>query len=230
MSLFESIAQLDQSLFFFFNSKHTPFWDVAMSLFTRTEVWLLFYISLIWFIIKKYRAKAVFILLLLVLTILIGDQLSVLIKETVQRFRPSQNPEIQDLVHIVLKRGGLYGFFSSHATNTFAVAMFTSRLFRNYRFSILIFGWALLASYTRIYLGLHYPGDIIMGIIVGSLIGYAFSVLLSYLENRYYLHRKPRLGETSLENAESYSLIISFLFVVIMVLLVVNRLLHIHLL
>ncbi|MFV0267132.1 MAG: phosphatase PAP2 family protein, partial [Draconibacterium sp.] len=113
--------------------------------------------------------KAIAALVLLALSIVIADQFSVFVKETVQRLRPTHDPDIQHLVHNVYRKGGLYGYFSSHATNTFAVAAFTARLFKNIRFQLLIYFWDALVSYTRIYLGVHYPFDVLTGALVGLL-------------------------------------------------------------
>ncbi len=228
MTFLEKIKQIDQSIFFFFNKMHNPFMDVVMSLFTRTEIWAIFFLVIIYFIIKKYKAKSVIILILLALSIVISDQFSVFIKESLQRLRPSHDPAIQSMVHIVMKKGGLYGFFSSHATNTFAVAMFLSLLFKNYRFTILIFFWATLASYTRIYLGLHYPGDILTGMIVGSLIGLGMAVLNNTIDARIYPFRTPKLALTKLSKSESNFIFTVFLVLIFMVFFVVNRLQHTH--
>ncbi|WP_423126304.1 phosphatase PAP2 family protein [Gaoshiqia sp. Z1-71] len=223
---FELITDLDQSLFFFLNGKHSPFWDIVMTLFTRTEYWLILYVPLIWFIIKKYRAKALVILILLALAIVITDQFSVLVKDTVKRFRPTHDPAIQHLVHNVLKKGGLYGFFSSHASNTFGVAAFTSLLFRNSRYSFLIYSWALLVSYTRIYVGVHYPLDILTGMLFGILTGYFMYKLLIVIEKHFLVLRSPKLEETNLENSGFNLIFIIFLTVLATTFMVVSRLQH----
>ena len=230
MTFFDTIKQVDQSLFFFLNEMHNPFWDVVMSLFTRTEVWGMFFLVLIYFIIKRYQSKSILILLFLALSIVISDQFSVFIKDTVQRFRPSHEPAIQELVHTVIKKGGLYGYFSSHATNTFAVAMLLARVFCNFRFTILIFCWAIFVSYTRIYLGLHYPGDIISGAIVGCLIGWGLFVLNQLIEKRFFNLTSSTSQMSRLENHDFKIVLIVLIFVFAMVLFIVNRLQYIHIL
>ncbi|MGD9930784.1 MAG: phosphatase PAP2 family protein [Mangrovibacterium sp.] len=222
----DTITQLDQDLFFFFNGKHSPFWDIIMSLFTRTEYWALLYLTILGFIIRKYRAKAVVILVLLAVSIVICDQFSGLIKDATQRLRPSHDPAIQHLVHNVLTKGGLYSYFSAHAANTFAVATFTSLLFRRVPYGIFIFLWALMVSYTRIYLGLHYPLDILTGILFGVLTGWALFKLLIFVENRFLLLQFPKLTETKLKNKEFRFIFILFLTIIITTVLVVNRLQH----
>ncbi|MGQ7869572.1 phosphatase PAP2 family protein [Sunxiuqinia sp. sy24] len=226
IAFIESINQLDQSLFFFFNSLHTPFWDVVMTLFTQTATWGLFYFTLLFFIIRKYRMKAVVILILLALVIVISDQFSVFIKESVKRFRPTHDPDIQHLVHNVYRKGGLYGFFSSHATNTFAVAMFTAKLFKNIRYQLFIFLWAALVSYTRIYLGVHYPFDILTGMVVGLAIGHFIYKLLMAIENRFLPLKMPKLKETELSNKETLVIFLVFVIFSSTVLLVINQLMH----
>ncbi len=226
----ESIKQLDQSLFFFFNGIHNPYWDVIMTLFTQTITWGIFYLTLLYFIIRKYQMKAVVIFIMLALVILIADQFSVFIKETVQRLRPTHDPDIRHLVHNVYRKGGLYGYFSSHATNTFAVAMFTAKLFKNSRYQVFIFFWAAFVSYTRIYLGVHYPFDVLTGVLVGILIGHFIYKLLLVIENHFLMLKMPKLAETGLSNQESGIILLVFLLFVFTVLLVTNQLMHAQLL
>ena len=104
--------------------------------------------------------------------ILLADQLSSsLLKPLVARLRPTHNPEISDLIHTVRGyRGGLYGFVSSHAANAFAFAVFTSLVIRNRYYALTIALWAVLSAYSRIYLGVHYVGDVVCGAILGVLV------------------------------------------------------------
>lgn len=220
----EAINSLDQSIFFFFNEMHSPFWDVIMALFTRTEYWLFFFITIIYFIIKNYRAKAVVILIILALAIVVSDQFSGLIKDTVQRLRPTHNPAIQNLVHNVLTKGGDYGFFSSHASNAFSVATFTTLVFRNRNFGVLIFLWALAVSYTRIYIGVHYPFDIATGIVFGTFVGLAAYRLLTFAEAHFMLFRAPKLSDARLTYKQFHVILIIFAAIVLTTLLIVNRL------
>ena len=222
----DTIKQTDQSIFFFLNGLHNPLWDLVMPLFTQTATWFVFYLAIIFFIIKKYRAKAVVILIMLGLAVLIGDQLSSFVKETVQRLRPTHDPGIEHLVHNVYKKGGLFSFFSSHATNTFILAMFSARLFKNFRYSVLIFLWAGVVSYTRIYVGVHYPLDILTGMVAGILIGYYTYQLLILTENRFFLLKLPKLSETGLSNQESYQLALVLLLYAGAAILSLNQLLN----
>ena len=123
--------------------------------------------------------------------ILVSDQLSNLAKETFQRLRPSHEPGL--MVHLVnAYKGGLYGFYSGHATNNFSIAVFLIVL-AGKRFKwvwMVALPWALLMSYTRIYLGVHFPGDILAGAIMGSLIGYFFGRMTLFLHSTPFVVSK----------------------------------------
>lgn len=224
--LIDSIESLDQSIFLSLNGHHTPFWDAVMALFTGTGFWLLFYAPILYFIIKKYRAKALIILIVMALAILISDQLSGLLKDAVQRLRPTHDPNIQKMVHYVVNKGGQFSFFSAHAANTFTTAIFTALLFRNARYKLVILSWATLISYTRIYLGLHYLTDILTGMIVGILLGYAMFKLLIFMEKNFLLLRSPKLSDTKLENRELAYVLIILGTMILLTMLIVNRFQH----
>lgn len=224
--LLQPIIDIDKSVFFFLNGMHSPYWDVVMTLFTRTETWILFYGVLLYYIVKRYRTKAVMVLVLIALSILLADQLSGILKDLVQRLRPTHDPEMMDRVHNVLTKGGLYGYFSAHAANTFAVAVFTSMLFRSRRYNWLIFSWASVVSYTRIYLGVHFPFDVLTGIIVGSALGYGLFRLMIFADQRFFVLGMPKLNETNLHKKDFRTIILVFSGYVLTVLIVANRLIH----
>jgi len=170
----DQLLKLDTNLFLWLNSHHSPFWDDVMLFISGKIEWLPLYLMLIAFIIYRFRWKSIPILIAIILAVAMADQLAVkAFKEVFERFRPTHNPEIQHLVHIVNDyRGGSYGFVSNHAANSFSLAMFISLLFKNRYVTISIFFWALLVSYSRIYLGVHYPGDILGGAVLGIGIGW----------------------------------------------------------
>ena len=202
MEFLQKILTLDTELFLFLNSFHNQFWDHVMLMITRQETWLPFFLVILYLIIKNYRAKSVLIIIMLSVTILMSDQLSVLLKETIQRLRPVYDPQIDNLVHNVFRKGGLYGFVSSHAANSFAIFYFTHRLFRNKGYSVLLFSWALLMSYSRIYLGVHYPLDIIGGAVLGWLTGLiTYKILMS--SKCIFSYRYPKIYNTNLKSAQS---------------------------
>ncbi len=172
--MIEQLIRWDKELFQFLNGLHGLFWDTVMWHVSDKEFWYPFYLLLILYMIWKFRWKTTVLLVTIALLITLGDQISVhLFKEVFQRLRPCHEPGLQGLVHTVHGRcGGQYGFISSHASNTFALAMFLHGLFRNRFFSWFIFVWASVVSYSRIYLGVHYPGDVLGGALLGMLLGY----------------------------------------------------------
>jgi undecaprenyl-diphosphatase len=138
MELIQKILEADTELFLYLNSFHNDFWDTIMLMITRKEPWLPFFAVILYYIFKNFRGKAFLIFIFIGITIVLSDQISVLLKESIHRFRPVHNPEIEHLVHNVLRKGSLYGFVSSHAANVFAVFAFSTRLFRNRGFWLLM--------------------------------------------------------------------------------------------
>lgn len=180
----QSILDLDKELLLFFNSMHAPWLDPVMMLATKTLFWLPLYLLLVYLIVKYKKWDTLYILLGVALTIALADQItSGFMKPFFGRLRPSQEPTLAGLLHLVDNyKGGLYGFASGHAANTFGTATLIFLLFRGrYAWIWVIFIWALFVSYTRIYLGVHYPGDIIVGAFVGiccGWIGFQFANVL----------------------------------------------------
>ena len=198
MDWLQKILEFDTELFLYLNNFHNYFWDTIMLMITRKETWAPLYLIIIYYVIKNYRSKSVLILLFLILTIVASDQISVLIKETVQRLRPVHEPAIADMVHNVFRKGGLHGFVSSHATNMFGIFVFTSRIFKNRNYFFLMLFWAVIISYSRIYIGVHYPLDIIGGALLGWLIGIIMYKLLMFIENHFFISRSPKIEKTNL--------------------------------
>lgn len=225
MEFFQGILNLDAELFLYLNSFHNNFWDTIMILITRKETWLPLYAVIIYYFIKNYRVKSVLILIMLILTVLASDQISVLLKESIQRLRPVHDPAIEHLAHNVLRKGGLYGFVSSHAANAFAILVFSARIFRNKNYWILMVFWALLISYSRIYSGVHYPLDVIGGALLGWLLGWAFHKLLMFVENHFFLTRNPKIIQTELSALQFRTTLLVFSILAI-TMLITTHLLH----
>jgi undecaprenyl-diphosphatase len=181
MNLFEIIKDYDKQLFLFFNKHHNEFFDAVMLFSSGKLSWLPLYLVLLLLIIKNYPYRQLPLILIgIAAAITMADQASVhLFKNVFLRYRPCHNLEIQHLVHVVKGCGGQYGFVSSHAANSFALATLIGLLLINKLESILLllWFWALWVSYSRIYNGVHYPADIIGGAILGILIGYAVFAL-----------------------------------------------------
>ncbi len=196
--MFRWLIELDKDVFLFFNSLHSPAWDNIMYWISRTNSWIPLYVILLILIVYRERPyRFIFTLLFLALVILLSDQISVLIKNLVERPRPTHNPDLDGMVHIVNGyTGRKFGFVSSHAANVFGTATFLANQFKHRRWTIFLFGWATLVSYSRIYLGVHYPLDIICGAILGSLIGiqcYVFKVRTAiYVERKLEIRKEKK--------------------------------------
>ena len=171
------ILDFDRRITLALNGSESLFWDNLMMVFTNTLSWTLLIVMLIYIFFRNNSVKgALAILLTIGIMILLTDRLcSGIVKPGVARWRPSCDPNIMYLVDVVQNyRSHKYGFFSGHASNTMCMAMFLSWIFRYRKLSIILFIWSSIATYTRIYLGVHYVGDIIVGTLVGLLMGYLF--------------------------------------------------------
>lgn len=172
----DQLIKWDRDLLVYLNGLHADWLDGTMYLITNTEFWIPLYLVLIFLIFKEKGKRGWVALLGVAVTILLADQItSSLMKPLFHRLRPSHEPILEGVLHIVNGyRGGLYGFASSHAANTFGIATFIFLFFRaRYKWIGLIFLWSVVMTYTRIYLGVHYPGDIIVGGLIGVLSGFA---------------------------------------------------------
>jgi len=226
MGWLQKILEVDKEIFLFLNGFHSPFWDTIMLMVTRKETWIPFFAIIIYFIIKNYRGKAVLVLFFMALVVLLGDQFSGLLKENIQRLRPVHQPEIEHLVHNVLRKGGLYGFVSSHAANGFAIFAFSTRVFRNRTYWFLLLFWAVLFSYSRIYSGVHYPLDILGGAVLGWGIGVLLYQLMIFIEIRFWAERQPKMATINLEKNQSAIILLVFCVLMITVFIVTSILHH----
>ncbi len=177
-SILQLLCHWDTQIFLTINGWHHPFWDTFMRLYSEKWIWIPFYISFAPVVFRHWKWQtAVTFFVLAIAILIVNDQLSSsLIRPAVARLRPSNlaNP-VSDVVHIVDGyRGGRYGFPSAHSTNSWGLAMFVILIFRNKRLSISMVLWALLMCYSRLYLGVHYFGDVLVGFLLGSFIAIVF--------------------------------------------------------
>lgn len=185
--MIEELIEWDKKALIFLNGFHTQGLDPVMLTITKTFFWTPLYLFFIFLIFKTWKKEGWMFLLGAIITIVLSDQItSSLMKPFFERLRPSHDPTVQNLLHLVNDyRGSLYGFASSHAANTFGIAMFMWLAFRGvYRWIFLVFIWAALMTYTRIYLGVHFPGDILVGALVGMISGWLGFRLSLYIKSK----------------------------------------------
>lgn len=190
--MLEQLIEWDKELLVFLNSFHTPWLDPVMLLITKTAFWIPLYAFLIYLMFRNFKKEIWFILIGATVIIILCDQItSTFMKPYFARLRPSQDPTMAGLLHHVNGyKGGLYGFSSGHAANTIGVALFVWLTLRPvYKWIGWIFLWAALMTYTRIYLGVHFPGDIIVGATIGLVCGLLGYKLSSYLRKRFKLNQ-----------------------------------------
>lgn len=182
------LSDIDARLLLIVNGAHSPFFDSVMWCISGRWIWVPFYAVLAYLLFRRMSWKRASICLVTIgLIILAADQTcATLIRPEIGRLRPANlNNPLSSFVHVVNGyRGGRYGFPSCHAANTFALAVFMSLVIRHKWFTVMMFSWAFVVSYSRMYLGVHYFGDLFWGATIGSL----FAVLFYYLQN--YLFRR----------------------------------------
>jgi len=170
----EFLLELDRNLLLKLNSWHAPWLDSVMVAFTNGLNWLPLFLLVIGLMIYKFRWQSISMLVFIAIVIFLTDRVSAgLIKPWVGRLRPSHEPGLEGILHLVNGyKGGIYSFVSSHAANAFGVATFLWLVLRkDIKWIWIMFIWAVIFSYTRIYLGVHYPYDILGGGVLGAIIG-----------------------------------------------------------
>ncbi len=185
----EQLVELDRELFLFLNNLGNPAWDDFWNFITNKFASIPFYALLVFFLYRALGWKKTLLCLVLIAAVITStDQLSNLFKHFFERPRPCRQEGVMEYARFVAVRCGRYGYFSAHAASSAALVLFLGMILRNYWkniFSVLIV-WGLLVSYSRIYIGVHYPGDILTGWIFGILIGFLFYRLFLFLLKKYF--------------------------------------------
>lgn len=181
--MFDSLINFDHQLLLLINGSHSLYADQLVHILTTSTTWIPLYVALFWLVLKNNENACRLFLVVscaVVCILLAGTVDDMLVKPFVARYRPTHDPSIGILVDVVNGyRGGKYGFFSAHAANTFSLAVFFSLVVRKGSFTIMMICWSLVNCFTRIYLGVHYPGDIMAGLFWGGFI--AWLIWLGYL-------------------------------------------------
>ena len=211
--MIDRIVEYDKIVFKFLNGINSPLWNDIMWWISDNLIWIpLYFVLLVMIIYRDFSFRSVFTVLFVVAAVALSDQISGLIKFLVERPRPSHYFSI-DEIHLLKNpdtgeyyKGGAFGFVSSHAANVFCAAAFLTNHFKGYKWGLFLFGWATVVSYSRIYLGVHYPLDIIFGALIGALIGiqfYVFKVRTSvFFERKIEIRKDKKLMALKLKQRE----------------------------
>ncbi len=205
--MFERVIEADKELFFILNGFHSSFMDRVMVTLSAELPWaplyaavffsLFFSISVlrannsvkpVFQIRRKHMSYALVTLAAVLVTFFLTENVSGFIKDTAMRFRPAYDPETGWMVRLLEHKGSLYGFVSSHAANTFGFAMITSLIVKRRNYSFFIFTWASLVSYSRIYVGKHYPADVVCGALLGVITALMIFLIISLIIKRYKIY------------------------------------------
>ncbi|MFL9830524.1 phosphatase PAP2 family protein [Flavobacterium sp. ARAG 55.4] len=185
--MLEQLLSLDVKLFVYLNGLGSESYDGLWLFITKQFNWIPFFLFLFYLIYKKIGVKQTLcVVLFIAVLILITDQFTNLVKYTFQRLRPCNNPEILSVIRVV-KSSKSFSFFSGHASNTMAAAMFIYHLLKQYfKYTYLLFLWPLVFAYSRIYLGLHYPLDILCGYVFGAMTGLFVFKIYQFTQIKYF--------------------------------------------
>lgn len=180
-----SFPSFDTDLLLYINQCNNVLMDTFMLRVSDTYTWSLLLLAVMFVVLRDRPLKeAILILFGIALCVLLADQISSsLIKPWVARYRPTHDPDLMFKVRHIAGRAGQYGFVSSHAANTFAIAAFMSMVFRHRAMALCLFAWAFVVGFSRIYLGVHFPLDVLcgglLGVVVGSIVYLLHRIVLS---------------------------------------------------
>ena len=196
--MIDKLLELDRYLFLWINGAHAQWLDPVMKGISVSYSWIPLYILLLFLLFRNLPwKKALMAIGALLLCFLLTDRLSVILfKDVFCRLRPSHEPSLQGMVHLLEGQGGLYGFVSSHAANLFGIATLSSLILRRKWLNWILFTLVSLVGYSRIYVGKHYPLDVICGALFGALVGWLIYKLYTYLCSLFSTTHQPNLPGT----------------------------------
>ena len=190
--MLDQLIQYDKELFLFLNNLGTPTWDGLWLLITNKLTFIPLYALLLFLIYKKFGLKTLlFSVLVIALMITFTDQITNLFKHGFKRFRPCRQEGVMEQMRYIAVRCGKYGFFSGHSSNSMAAAVFAGLLLKPYykKLIFILLFWSAVVAYSRIYVGVHYPLDIVCGLTFGAFSGFMFYKILNYVIKRYVVSK-----------------------------------------
>ncbi len=186
---YELITDIDRTVLAWFNGSSSLFLDQLVCGLTSPWTWIPLYLVLLWLVIKNSETTQQMMLIIgiAVLCLLLSDGVTDgIVKPLVKRWRPIYDPAVRDTIDavpgVVETR---YGFFSAHAANTFSIALYLCLIVRNRTFTLTVMAWSLINCYTRLYLGVHYPGDVLVGLCWGAIVGTGCWLLYRHLSRKF---------------------------------------------
>ena len=192
--MIENLLEIDRSVLIFLNNLGSESFDFLWLIITKQLNWTPFFILLGFLIYKKNGIKNLGIIIILTSILLtVGNESVEFVKHTTQRLRPCNDEFVRTLIRVV-KPSQSFSFFSGHATNSMSTMVFVFMVLRKYyRYSLLIFLYPLIFAYSRIYLGLHFPSDILTGYFFGASLGFLFYKIYELITIKYFSTKAPRL-------------------------------------
>ncbi len=181
------LGEIDRDIFIYLNSLGSETFDPFWEIITKQVSWIPIFAIILFLAFKRLGWRhALLVVGMVSLLLLLTDQATNLIKNSIQRLRPGSNPELEGIIRAIQKRRS-FSFISGHASNSMAVAFFLYRVLHPYiKYMGFFFIWPLIFAYSRIYLGLHYPGDILVGYLFGIFTGWLVLKLYIYLRDRSF--------------------------------------------
>ncbi len=205
----EQLLQFDTDLLLAINGWHSLFFDNFMWNISEKLTWIPLYIVLIACLVKRYGKQSIWFVLAFGACVGLADFISSgIIKELVMRPRPTREPDLEGVLHLVNGyRSGRYGFVSSHAANTVSICLLFSLIWRDWRATLSLSLFAALNCYSRMYLGVHYPGDILGGLMVGTLVALG---IYAILQKTPYIQKRIKKDEREVSSVYSWSILFAF--------------------